>query len=53
MEDWVTAANVAWVTTYMLMARDVLVREHFSSNSSDLSMFPGLKCKIIRNTMKM
>lgn len=51
MEDWVTAANVAWVTIYMLMASDVLVREHFSDNSSDL--FPGLKCKIILNTLKM
>lgn len=32
MEDWVTAANVAWATTYMPMASDVLVREHFSCN---------------------
>lgn len=35
MEDWVTAANVAWATTYMPIASDVLVSEHFSYNCSD------------------
>lgn len=34
MEDWVTAANVAWATTYMPMASDVLVRQHLFYNCS-------------------
>lgn len=32
MEDWVTAANVAWATTYMLMENDAWVKQYFSSN---------------------
>lgn len=46
MGDWVTAANVAWATTYMPMANDVSVRERYSYNCTDLflelGVFPGL-----------